>query len=43
MVFYGQLFSHIKKVIEQRHSVNLDVKVLNEMLASLVEEFSQRN
>ena len=43
VVFYAQLFSHIKKVIEQRLFVDLDVKVLNEMLASLVEEFSQQN
>ena len=42
VVHFAQLFAHIKKVIEQRIFVNLKVDLLQDMLASLVDEFSQR-
>ena len=42
VVFYAQLFAHIRKVIEQRLFDDLKVDLLHELLASLIEEFSQR-
>ena len=43
VVHYAQLFAHIRKVIEQRLFVDLKVDLLHELLASLIEEFSQRH
>ena len=42
VVYYAKLFAHIRKVIEQRLFVDLKVDLLHELLASLIEEFSQR-
>ena len=42
VVFYAIFFAYIKKVIEQCLFVNLEVNLLHEMLASLIEEFSHR-